>query len=694
MRYLSDEGYSLGMIRDQPSWQLPAGATYDQLNMLNDVVGIARQRGGSTALVSGAQTAFATSLGFCVSQNAGLTIEELYGVSSAGAINLINKTTGATTALGAIGVSGSGVIVGRPVQHFGFVVFPWRDLGITARQAAVMAGVTVNQVFTNAVAAQVAANDPQVTLTGADVTTNVKVGTIVQVVDATHVYQGRVVSIDTTKKFTVWPPPNFTNAAVPIGGVTTWLAYPALAGSCAASFQNRLLFGNTIDNSGATFTQVTDRRIYYSPLPTESTPDGNSPTVTNTGAYFVSGTSSWPKLNFVDVPGTDPIVAMQPLADNELLILTSTHPVVFRGNLVTQLATTSPTITFDLSEVNQPAGCLSDLSVQRTARGIVWAGAGGVFAHNGRSIVNLTGDDKTRRIASLWQSLASDAATFVIHGSAYVRDHYIVSGTSGGTTFSLACNMQNLQWTRLSGVGTDNFFAVSRPTIPQQVFGLRWWDQSGAAPSMTNGQTLRLESMLAPYVAGATKTDADGTAVSMSLTTRVMTGDAETQKLFQRGTVRAQVSSTTVGVAVTGQSKIDAADIDASSVRALGNLSNTATLTVSNATNANPIVVTTGTHGLQSDDFVDIDAVGGNLNANGRWRIAVINSTSFSLVGGIGSAAYTSGGKVKKVTETDYLMSPLNSGQGASLTIAGSPNNIELHGVRLAVLEKDPVMSA
>jgi hypothetical protein len=146
---------------------------------------------------------------------------------------------------------------------------------------------------------------------------------------------------------------------------------------------------------------------------------------------------------------------------------------------------------------------------------------------------------------------------------------------------------------------------------------------------------------------------------------------------------------------VTAQSKIDAADISAASVRTLGSLSNTSVLTVSNATNANPIVVTTSAnHGLQTDDFVDIDGVTGNTNANGRWRISVTGATTFSLVGGIGNGAFGGSPTCKKLTETDYLASTLNAGQGASVTISGSPNNFELHGIRLGVFEKQPVMSA
>lgn len=696
LKYLEEPGPSLGMIRDLPSWLLPPGAVYDCLNLVYDQPGIARQRMGSTALVAGAQTAFATSLGFVRSDDA-TGIEELYGLDGkAGGLNVINKTSGAATSLGTIGTANYSI--GRPVRHFGFLSFPGvPPSGSGSRNIVTVAGQTSSTTFTNTVAASVAAGDPQVTLTGADVTTNVKVGAVVQITDSPQTYHfARVVSIDTTKKFTIWPAPSWTNAAVPIGGVVLRAGYQSLVGGgCGASFQNRLLLGNTNDHGSTGQTLVMDRRVYYSPLPTEFTPVPVPlfAAATLAGASFVEP-KFWPLLNYFDVPGADPIVAMEAVSDNQLLIFTTTRPFLLSGDLTTQLATTSPTITTNLSEVAGNGTCISDRGVQRTTEGVVWAGYGGIHAWNGRTPVDLT----DKKINTYWRGKVL-GSNFVLHGSAYVRGHYIVSYTSGGVTEALACNLANLVWTRLSGVGTDNSYAVARPTQSAQVFALRWWDQTGAAPSMTNGQTIRLDSMFAPFVAGSTTVDADGNAMNMALTTRVLTGDPETQKRFQRGTVRYQLSAPTGNsTQITAQSKIDAADIGSSSVRNIGSLSNTATSTITNATNANPIVITTSAnHGLQTDDFVDIDGiVGGGTNATGRYRIAVINATSFSLVGGIGNTAYTSGGQLKKLTESDYFMGTLNAGQGVSfnLTNSGVINDFQVHGFRVAYLERAPVMSA
>jgi len=71
------------------------------------------------------------------------------------------------------------------------------------------------------------------------------------------------------------------------------------------------------------------------------------------------------------------------------------------------------------------------------------------------------------------------------------------------------------------------------------------------------------------------------------------------------------------------------------------------TLSVSGATNATPIVITTSSaHKLTTGAQVTIAGVGGNTNANGTWTITVVSSTTFSLNGSAGNSAYTSGGTV------------------------------------------------
>lgn len=82
-------------------------------------------------------------------------------------------------------------------------------------------------------------------------------------------------------------------------------------------------------------------------------------------------------------------------------------------------------------------------------------------------------------------------------------------------------------------------------------------------------------------------------------------------------------------------------------------------LAVTDATNANPIVVTTATHGLVDGDPVTIASVGGNTAANGNFFIkktTVGSATTFGLysdkdllVPVAGNGAYTSGGTLAKL---------------------------------------------
>src|SRR5712692_8795717 len=76
-----------------------------------------------------------------------------------------------------------------------------------------------------------------------------------------------------------------------------------------------------------------------------------------------------------------------------------------------------------------------------------------------------------------------------------------------------------------------------------------------------------------------------------------------------------------------------------------------AKLTVTGAANASPIQITTSApHGLSTGDAVYITYVRGNWTANGRWLITVTGASTFTLNGSAGTAAYTSGGTVERLT--------------------------------------------
>jgi hypothetical protein len=68
--------------------------------------------------------------------------------------------------------------------------------------------------------------------------------------------------------------------------------------------------------------------------------------------------------------------------------------------------------------------------------------------------------------------------------------------------------------------------------------------------------------------------------------------------------------------------------------------------TITGATNASPIVITSANHGLNTGDVVGITGVVGNTAANDAWIITKVDANNFSLQSSAGNGAYVSGGMV------------------------------------------------
>lgn len=75
-----------------------------------------------------------------------------------------------------------------------------------------------------------------------------------------------------------------------------------------------------------------------------------------------------------------------------------------------------------------------------------------------------------------------------------------------------------------------------------------------------------------------------------------------------------------------------------------GTVSLLQTGTITGATNASPIVITSAGHGLATGARVTISGVTGNTAANGNFSVTVIDVNTFSLDGSTGNGAYVSGG--------------------------------------------------
>ena len=80
-----------------------------------------------------------------------------------------------------------------------------------------------------------------------------------------------------------------------------------------------------------------------------------------------------------------------------------------------------------------------------------------------------------------------------------------------------------------------------------------------------------------------------------------------------------------------------------------GNTFTIASLSVSGATNASPIILTTSSMtsvSIRTGDTVMVSGVGGNTAANGTWVVEKLSSTTLALNGSTGNGSYTSGGTV------------------------------------------------
>jgi hypothetical protein len=123
------------------------------------------------------------------------------------------------------------------------------------------------------------------------------------------------------------------------------------------------------------------------------------------------------------------------------------------------------------------------------------------------------------------------------------------------------------------------------------------------------------------------------------------------------------------------------------------------TLTVTGATNASPIVITTSaSHKLMTGQRVVVSSVGGNTAANGTWTITALSDTTFSLTGSTGSGAYTSGGSVVLETYSATKSKVRNRRLGATTTTATASQVLDsgaiFGGQDLTLAEGDVVLAA
>ncbi len=108
---------------------------------------------------------------------------------------------------------------------------------------------------------------------------------------------------------------------------------------------------------------------------------------------------------------------------------------------------------------------------------------------------------------------------------------------------------------------------------------------------------------------------------------------------------------------------------------------NSASLTITNATNSGGLIrITSAAHGLADDDYVTIAGVGGVTAANGDWKITAVATNTFDLVGSTFAGVYTAGGTARRFATWKWAL-------GAFSTARGYPGVVAFHENRLVLAQ-------
>lgn len=643
---------------------LPEGYVYSCRNMLFDKLGVPRKRGGILGV--GATTTYQGDHILAYALESGAL--RVYASQGAGAaIYYIDTTTGAYTSLNPGSFTSALVNEGRGFTHYGFVGFPgWQpDTTLFEASTAWVAGATgavADHTFGTPTSVVVTAGDKRIVCAAGDSpTTLLQVGQIFEVLpNGANVtsYIGRVTRLVSTTAFEVYPTPpvSMTGAAVLsarafAAGSGQNTASAIIGSKLAMSFQGRVVLANISRETVApSRVELYPRRVWFSSTLLEGDTMATALNVVS-GAVWLTP-HGYPDLNYFDIPAQEAITAITPTGSGEALIFTGFRAYRLTGNLSTQYGT-EQSITWAPREIPNSVGCMSERSLQRTPRGVIFAHDSGVYTTDGNSMQPIM----YKRIANYWNTLAQ-ATDFTIYGSALVRgNHYFICGVSNSLFWALMVNLDTLAWGPISGKANApaSFLlnsAAQDPTNPTRCWGLKWYGQGGAV-SMPGGQLVKLDTMFTP--SSANRADSDNTNVTYDLTTMPYTENSPTlQKTWYDATVEYN-NAGGASVAVTPGFVIDSADMATVAAGPTG-LDQQDVYTVTAASNAIPIVLTIGSHGLRIDSWVRVAGVTGNTAANGLYRVQAVSGTTITLMGSSGNAAWISGGTVRAVDQRDISL--------------------------------------
>lgn len=669
------------MIQDESSLLLPEGAVYSARNVLFDKLGKLRKRGGITGL--GATTTYTFDHLGALSADDG-TVKIYCSNYGTNEIYIVNTTTGAFTLLTTFG-GGFGDIQpdsGRPFSHSGFMVFPEHDsnfaslgAGVTPFVAGGADGSVVDYLLTTPASVAIVAGDKRITVAVADSPlAHMQVGQIFATSNTSFQssYVGRITRLVSTSQIEVYPTPSISVAA---GGafaaraVNAWV--PIKLTGCAASiggrvgmsYQGRICLGNISrqDTQGINRLENYPRRFQFTSTLLEQ--DAAGKTCSWQGMVQLS-CNAFPDGNYFEIPFQEPLTAMSPTGFGDAVIFSALRAARLTGNLSTQFGD-EPSITWAVKEIPNSVGCMSERSLQRSPRGIIFAHDTGVYITDGTSMRPLM----YKKMMNDWVSLVAPGNAFAIYGSAIIHNHYYVCGISAGTPWAWMVNLDTLAWGMYTGkaAAPASFLissSVQDPGNPGRIWGLKW---TQSTVPMTGGQLVKLDDIFNP--SSANRTDSDGTTVSFEVVTAPY---SEGEPSIQKDWLAATVQYNNIGgdgIGVTPAFVLDSADVPAGGTTTQLSKQNVYTVTVGTGAGA-IIVLTIGAgHKIAQDAWVRVSGVVGNTNANGLWRVQAVTATTLTLMGSIGNAAYVSGGTVQVVDQMDVSLQ-------AAVPIGGDPSSV------------------
>lgn len=669
--------FDLGVNQDTASYLLPDGYCYSSRNMLYDKLGIARKRGGIQGL--GATTTYnGDHLGVMTTDEGAVRAYSL-GVST-NPFRYVNLSTGVLTPIGGSNFGDLNPDGGRPFVHYGFMIWPCYTRNHAAASVAVASaagttGALTPRTFTTPATVVLTLGDKQVPCAAADnPLTLMEVGQIIVIYynAGATAYIGRVTRLVSTTAFEVYPTPTVSAVASSVStfngftvfnGGTSGTQGAYIGGLVGMSFQGRILLGNTTRNdaSGAGRLEIFPRRCNFTSTLLEQDASGFGK---YQGAVWLSR-DGFPNSNYFDIPGNDPITAMSPTGFGDAVIFSAYRTFRLTGNLSTQYGT-EQSVTWQVREIPNSVGCISERSMMRTPRGVIFAHDSGIYTTDGSSMQPLL----YGKLQKAWRDLVGGTG-FKIYGCALVRgNHYYICGTSNSTLWGWLVNLDTLAWGFIGGKTSVPASwlinsAVQDPSDPSRTLGLKWWDEGGAPVSMTGGQLVYLDTMFDPSTSNYS--DSDGSLTGYDYQSRSFTEDAPTVlKTWRDFTLEYKLTS---GAGGASCGVTFSYDLDPKSVFPPGfwTVPGQDEWTITGATNATPIVITvTGLHQIASSftGWVEVKDVLGNLNANGRFRVQTTTGSTVTLMGSYGSGAYISGGTLKVTESFDKTIGANPSGGG------------------------------